>query len=507
MLTSKEVLERTGISRATLNNYISSGIVPRPEVLPPQPSDGAAPRIGYFPPDVIARIEEIQRLKRDGWSITRITEHFTGTGAARAKATRTALSAPVAQPQTSPALRAASADRSMPSLSFGEIVQPAYLVNDRFELVWANAAAGSPAWPNAVPLPADAVSRGVVQYLLAQPADTTVGSESRDAILRLHLGLARQRGTALSDLCRGLAGSQAHDIERLYAQTEPFEFPLVVRAPVAAGSPGNTRLCFLYALNFREGILFAYVAAAGAPREVSGLLAPTRAAVSARAPAGAPTFGPVAVLAMDLQDATRLWSELPGDEYFALIDQVEAAVAPILRRHDALRGKHPGEGLVCHFFPRPGSSYLWSAIAAAHEVREAMRAVSNDWRLRKGWSGGLYLNCGIDEGHAWHRNLGASPHAESTVLGDAARHATQLAGIGSAGAVWATRNLMDRLGEAERRQLEYGVRRLDPQGRDVQVASVFSRVADLAGPASANGADLQAIGPLPVTEIFGFTRP
>ena len=50
LLTSKEVLEACGISRATLNNYISCGIVPRPEVLPPEPSDGAAPRIGYFPP-------------------------------------------------------------------------------------------------------------------------------------------------------------------------------------------------------------------------------------------------------------------------------------------------------------------------------------------------------------------------------------------------------------------------------------------------------------------------
>ena len=75
-MTSKELLERTGISRATLNNYISWGIVPKPEVLPPEPRDGAAPRIGYFADEVVERIEEIQRLKREGWSITRIVEHF-----------------------------------------------------------------------------------------------------------------------------------------------------------------------------------------------------------------------------------------------------------------------------------------------------------------------------------------------------------------------------------------------------------------------------------------------
>lgn len=76
MLTSKEIIERTGISRATLNNYIASGLVPRPQVLPPGPEHGAAPRIGYFPDDTIARVEEIQRLKSQGWSIARITEHL-----------------------------------------------------------------------------------------------------------------------------------------------------------------------------------------------------------------------------------------------------------------------------------------------------------------------------------------------------------------------------------------------------------------------------------------------
>src|SRR3954466_12890681 len=79
MLSSKEILERTGISRATLNNYISAGLVPRPQVLPPGPQDGGAPRIGYFPDDTIERIETIQRLKREGWSLSRILGYFSGS--------------------------------------------------------------------------------------------------------------------------------------------------------------------------------------------------------------------------------------------------------------------------------------------------------------------------------------------------------------------------------------------------------------------------------------------
>ncbi|HYF07546.1 MAG TPA: MerR family transcriptional regulator [Acetobacteraceae bacterium] len=82
MLTSKEIIERTGISRATLNNYIASGLVARPEVLPPGPEHGDAPRIGYFPDDTIARIQAIQRMKRDGWTMARIAEHFAKGGTA-----------------------------------------------------------------------------------------------------------------------------------------------------------------------------------------------------------------------------------------------------------------------------------------------------------------------------------------------------------------------------------------------------------------------------------------
>jgi DNA-binding transcriptional MerR regulator len=82
LLTSKEVIERTGISRATLHNYIGTGLLPRPDVLPPQPEDGDAPRIGYFPDDTIERVATIQRLKRQGWSIARIAEYFARPAAA-----------------------------------------------------------------------------------------------------------------------------------------------------------------------------------------------------------------------------------------------------------------------------------------------------------------------------------------------------------------------------------------------------------------------------------------
>ena len=60
LITSKDLLEQTGISRATLNNYIKDGIIPRPLVKGEFPVrlrseknvTGAWPGGIVFPPDI-----------------------------------------------------------------------------------------------------------------------------------------------------------------------------------------------------------------------------------------------------------------------------------------------------------------------------------------------------------------------------------------------------------------------------------------------------------------------
>ncbi|MEO8654108.1 MAG: MerR family transcriptional regulator, partial [Ramlibacter sp.] len=179
MLTSKEVMEKTGISRATLNNYIGWGIVPKPQVLPPQPHDGAAPRIGYFPEEIVERIAQIQRLKSEGWSMARITEHFA--------AGRTAPAASVPTP-FAPAASAASrpAAGAMPKLSIEEIEHPAYLVNLDFEVVWSNPAARSGALPDFAHLSPATAFPGVFKHLLQ--GHSALDADSHERLLRFHLG-------------------------------------------------------------------------------------------------------------------------------------------------------------------------------------------------------------------------------------------------------------------------------------------------------------------------------
>ena len=77
MITSKEVLDKTGISRATLNNYIKMGILPKPVVGRPQSSLGGVKQIGYFPVDVLEKINAVQRYKRQGYAMEDIVERLT----------------------------------------------------------------------------------------------------------------------------------------------------------------------------------------------------------------------------------------------------------------------------------------------------------------------------------------------------------------------------------------------------------------------------------------------
>jgi class 3 adenylate cyclase len=336
-LTSKELLEKTGISRATLNNYISWGIVPKPEVLPPEPADGAAPRIGYFPQEVASRIAEIQRLKREGWSMKAIADRFAA-----------------GQVGTAPDGPPTKEGRGAPS---GRLPEESSTPPARGELV-------------------------------------TVGRE----------------GKRLAELRH------------------------------------------------------------------------------------------VAVLVADLQHPAGIWSELPAEEYFELINQIWLTADPIFTRHHGVHGKHAADGLVCYFFPQTDSSYVWNALLAAQELREAMRRVSKEWQLRKAWATELYMNTGIDEGQQWMNTLKSPGHVEFTMLGAPLNRAARISDFARFGAVWASKSLIGKLTAAERQRLKFGVRRRNGAGREVFVTSVFTTV-ETATDAGGLGEKLKEIARLPITEI------
>lgn len=459
MLTSKEIIERTGISRATLNNYIASGLVPRPQVLPPGPEHGAAPRIGYFPDDTVARIEAIQQLKREGWSITRIAEHLAAHPPAAAAPAPEGPKTPLA---TVPAPLPAVAD---PSGRFWlrDLRHPAYIVDDSFRIVWANEEARS---AGLSPLGSDATG-SVFRPLLALD-----NARGRDAILRFHLAVARQRSAAAADLFRDLPQADAAALETMLREAKSQEIRLVSHVLVPAGGGVPSRLA--YAVHLRDGVLFAY-----APGTAPEPLPAPRA--NGKGPV-APVLTPVAVLVATLQDANGLWVRLTAQEYFELLNEVWSELDRIFRRHQGVRGTHTGEVLVCYFLPAEGQSYLWNALAAAQQTRDAMRQVSRRWHLRKSWDIELVMNVGIDEGQEWMGGVGSAALGAVRVLGDAPDRAEQLARSSRMGAVLLTRSLVGKLPAEDLQRVTYGVPSQD--GGEARVLFTFARLEDLASPST-----------------------
>lgn len=469
MLTSKEIIERTGISRATLNNYIASGLVPRPQVLPPGPEHGAAPRIGYFPDDTVARVEAIQRFKREGWSIARIAEHLVAHPPGQAPA-----AAPAPPPQGADFATAASAapparptGAVQPSLSLpvAQVAHPAYLVNDSFRIVWANELARSDALS---PL----ANRSAIEGTSALSQLLGLGdARGGEALLRFHLRVAQARGVPAATLLRDLPPSEAARLQRLFDDAGAAEPGLVMQAPVPAADGLPAR--WVYAVQFREGVLFAF-----APQQPGESFAAP--AASARA---APVVAPVAVLVGTLQDASGLWVKLTAQEYFELLNEIWAELDRIFRRHRGRPGAQGGEVLVCYFLPQADSSYLWNALAAAHQTRDAMRQVSHRWQVRKGWDVELCMNTGIDEGQEWMGVVGATGEEGALrVVGDTADHAEQLSRVGRMGAILVTRSLLGKLPGNDRQRIKFGVPRLEGARGDAPVLFTFARLGDMAAP-------------------------
>jgi len=391
----------------------------------------------------------------------------------------------------------------MPQLSVDQITHPAYMVNYNFELIWFNSSARSDVLGNFDKLPAETESRGIFRYLLSS------GSvRGREEILRFHFGIAKLRAPKSSffNLCREVPREALGTLERIYHEAECAGTRMITETFIAGDSVDDAQIC-LYAVQFREGILFVHAPGDGGADDLLGLLMRRDLVIRDLVRKRLPVLTHVAVLVTDLQHSTKICSELPPDEYFELINQIWTTVDPIFRRHYGTYGKHAGDGMVYYFFPQPDCSYVFNSLLAAHELCAAMRRLSKEWQLRKGWTNELYLNTGLNEGQEWLGTFQSATHVEFTVLGDTINQAARLSDFARFGVVWATKKLMGKLTSEEREQIKYGVRRRTSEGQDILVNSTYSTVANLTDLNTGRGEKLKDIAQLPITEIIEIFNP
>lgn len=78
-ITSIEIINKSNISRATLNNYIKMGLLPRPLVKKPEDKNvSRAKQIGYFPDSVLGRLDRIVQYKKEGFPMMEIVRLLEG---------------------------------------------------------------------------------------------------------------------------------------------------------------------------------------------------------------------------------------------------------------------------------------------------------------------------------------------------------------------------------------------------------------------------------------------
>ena len=72
MISSKTLLKLSGISRATLNNYIKNGLLPRPIIETGDRTKSVSSRLGFFPESSIETIKQIQECKEASMTMSEI---------------------------------------------------------------------------------------------------------------------------------------------------------------------------------------------------------------------------------------------------------------------------------------------------------------------------------------------------------------------------------------------------------------------------------------------------
>jgi class 3 adenylate cyclase len=382
------------------------------------------------------------------------------------------------------------------ALTIDAIAHPAYMVNFNFELTWLNDAARSSVLGGLESMPSHTEARNVFRFLLQAGA----GEE----LMRFHFSLAKRRApnTGFFTLCKDAPADRLGALERLYQETEAQPFQTISETLVSALDAQGKRVPhYLYAAQFREGILFVYVEGGPGSDSLLALLARRDVVIRDLSRKRLPVLTNLVVLVADLQNSVKICSELPPEEYFELVNQIWTGMEPIFRRFYGTYGKHAGDGMVYYFFPQPDCSYVMNAVVAAHEMREVMRRISKEWQLRKGWTNELYLNTGLNEGQEWLGVVQAASHVEFTVLGDTINNGARLSDFARYGAIWSTKNFMGKLSAAERQRMKFGIRRAAEQGREVFVASTYATVGSLADLSIGRNEKLKDIAALPVTEI------
>jgi len=505
MISSKALIDQTGISRATLNNYIQLGILPKPVVqaMSGAADGGGARLLGFFPEDAMERVQAVQALKAQGLSMAQVAERLSQTDALLGLAAES-LTTEKRTRQAPVALDKAPAGLN---LSLDSLSHPAYMLNYNLELTWLNEPARRDLFGFEAP-PARSDQRNLLQLLARSEAHLSLADQRTLSSLHLRILSSRMTRDALAKVVMAADSELLPLLDELEAiEAGGTKDQTIAETDIVRKDrEGNSVYYRVYAVYFREGILVVHEPDGERADDLLRFLGRRDQVIQSLLSKRLPVMTPLAVLVADLQNSVRICSELPPDEYFELINQVWSTMGPILRKYVGTHGKHVGDGMVYYFFPQPESNYLFNASACANELRAAMRKISSEWQLRKNWFTELQLNIGLHEGQEWLGTFQSANHVEFAVLGNTINQAARLSDFARQGSIWASKSLLSKLSNDERSLVEFGVLRKSEENGDRFVISSYAQVESLVDLRQDRFEKLRDIAQLAVAEIRRFSH-
>lgn len=484
VISSKELIARTEISRATLNNYISLGLIPSPTVRRPE-EPGGPTKIGYFPAWVVERIEKIQKLKAGGMRIAEIATHFMveGKEAARGDEKRT---------------------EEFSYQSIERIVFPAILVNENWEIIWINRLAERELFKESIHEIPTAANRNILKLLLQQ--DLPRRFKNWKDILRTHLRLAK---TDLSEdrveqIFREVNSCPIGELKEIWREAQPLvDRPLTQQELVLRPTQGKTTRQTLFSSDFREGTLLLYTPVNMQLDQILNLLMGREKLVKALLARRIPSLTSLCILSGRLESSLHLRTALPPHEYFDLINKVILTSHQCFKDHGGTPGRSVQEGVVCFFLSAPDSpsDYLHSAIQCTQALKQMVTALDRQWKYKKVWKNTLQLNMGIHCGEEWLGTIPSSLAFEFTVMGETLIETVKLSEFAQGGSIWASKRVIENMSPVDRQLVEFGVRLGTGKERFVS-PGIYSQVKELISGDDLQQRMLHEINNLAVTEII-----
>lgn len=505
LVTSKVVIAKTGISRATLNNYIRYGILPRPVVRGSSgPRDGPT-KIGYFPLWVVDIILTVQKLKREGNNmeeiIRKLRHEMDSSDHSLPLDDKVSPFPHAADGRASEGIDSSCALDSI-SLDLERFDCAAYFMNRDLEIEWINEAAERELFNHSVSSIPGIEERNIFKRLFGWEFHDSV--ENWQDLINFHMEFAKQflHRSSIDKLYDGMTAREKTFLEKAWDKTGELTGKGVLERPLKVRRRnGDESTYCVYTVFFREGLFFVFEPDRSFSNDLKLILSRREELIQESSTHRMPSLLSLCVLVADLQDSVKINVELPPSEYFELINGLWHSMADIFGVYNGICGKHAGDGLLYYFIKKPGSNYIMDALDCAVQVRERVKNFSSDWKLRKGWFNELYMNIGIDEGIEFFGTIQSAHNLEFAAFGDSVNHAARLSNIARNGSVLTTKNLINKLSYEEQQSIRYGTRRQHPETGEVFIEKSFSRVFDLLSTHLAGQHKFMDIGTLPVTEI------